>query len=46
MVIPFIFHQGLQKFDFKSFFETCRKEEIQYDFKTLLGSTFSLYDEF
>lgn len=45
MVIPFILYKGIQKLNFQSFFQTCRKEEIQYDFKTLNGSSFSFYDK-
>ena len=44
MIIPFINNFGLTNLNFYGFFQICRVEEIHYDFKSKLGTTFIIHD--
>ncbi|KRX06754.1 Protein kinase-like domain [Pseudocohnilembus persalinus] len=41
---PFLLHEGLDKLNMKSFFQSCRREGIEYDLVKKIGSTFMLID--
>lgn len=42
--IPFLLHDGLSKYNYRDFFQLCRKSQISYDLEKKLGYVFVLSD--